>query len=452
MVNSLDDWTGAQLSVIGSALVDGSCVPEILAEMRPEDFSGEHRRYYEAFIKLSSEGVPVDPVTVLNVIGPEYRDLTVELMRLTPTSANVSAYIAVCKEQSRLRLLRDCGEALTSAATLGDAREALNRAAAISLETGRRTAWTAGECVTEWFDALNRNEKPEYISCGIGPLDKTLRTVAGNFVIIAGYTSHGKSALALQMAWAVCKQKRVGFLSFETSKKEWTDRLIAYVSKVPLQKVQDNMLTLDEVKRCKDACIEISRRPLSYERASGFTLDDLRAQVLRHGYEVVFVDYLQKIVSPVKKFGRVQEVTEISSGLQTLAQQYGVTVYALSQLSRPPKNTDEFVPPPGLPDLRESGQIEQDADAVLFVHGPLIRSTPYFRLLDVAKNRSGVKQRYYADFNGETQTFSEPTREHAESYRRIMSVKKLDRSGSGWTKLTDLSPADNPFEQQALNL
>ena len=458
------DWAGAQRGVIGSALRDAACVPLILAEMRPEDFDGTLRRYYEAFVKLSAESEPVDRITVCSLLGPEYAELTLELERLTPTAANVSAYIAICKDQSRLALLKQCGAEMAGAAALKDARAALDKAAGVSLDAGKRSSWSAAECVSEWFEALNRSEKPAYLQVGIDCLDNTLRTVAGDYVIVAGYTSHGKSAMALQMAWSLSREKRVGYFAFEGTRTQWTNRLIAYVSKVPLRKVQDKDLTPEEVRQCSDACSEIYQRPLYFELSAGCTVDDIRARTLQQRYDVDFVDYLQKVRSAdaAKRFGRVQEVSEVSSGLQTMGLRYGVTVYAMSQLSRAEKSGEEYVPLPGLQDLRESGQIEQDADSVLFVHAPWKRSYPEFRMLDVAKVRNGTLKTFYADFLGDTQTFTEPTMEHASNYRRLIEEKRRKPSSGagyipggkngGFSKLTGVDPRDNPWAQEALEL
>ena len=416
------DWTGAQRGVIGSALRDGDCVPEILAEMRPEDFEGELRRYYEAFSALSAEGTPVDRVTVAAFLGPAYVELTEELDRLTPTAANVSAYIAICKEQSRLALLRRCGWEMQSAPTLELAREALDHAAEASLDSGKNRSRTAGECAAEWYDALVRGEKPEYLKTGIAPLDDTLRTVGGDYVVVAGYTSHGKSAMGLQIAWALSREKRVGYFAFEGSRDQWTGRLISYLAQVPLQRVRDRELNPEEARRCALACAALEKRKLWFESAAGFCVEDIRARTLRQRYDVIFVDYLQKVRGAAEegKLSRYQEVSAVSGGLQTMGLRYGVTVYAMSQLSRAERSGGEYVPLPSLRDLRESGQIEQDADAVLFVHAPFRRTRPGMRVLDVAKVRNGTLHCFFANFRGEVQRFETPTPEEAEEYARAM--------------------------------
>ena len=120
-----DDWTDAQAYVIGSALIDPACVPVIMSEATPEDFSGEYRTMLDAIRSLAVSGQPVDPVTVLNAVGPSYRDTVKRLLVETPTAAHVEAYIDVCKEQSRLSRLAALGAELTGAVTLADARETL---------------------------------------------------------------------------------------------------------------------------------------------------------------------------------------------------------------------------------------------------------------------------------------------------------------------------------------
>ena len=130
-------WGEAQTAVIGSGLIDAGCVPLILAEMRPEDFNGACLRFFEAFRALTAEQTPIDPVVVLARIGPEYRDTAKQLMDATPTAANVRAYIKACKEQSRLRLLRDVGMELSGAVTLDDARDLMQNPIAIACSSSR---------------------------------------------------------------------------------------------------------------------------------------------------------------------------------------------------------------------------------------------------------------------------------------------------------------------------
>lgn len=417
-------WAEAQTAVIGAGLIEPGCVPEILAEARPEDFSGAFVRFYEAFRDLTADRTPIDPVSVLARIGPDYQDLAKEIVNATPTAANLRAYLRICKDQARLRLLRELGGELGEAATLDQAREVMGRAAAVAVDRGRRESRTGMELAARWINELNADAKPSFITCGIGCIDSVVHTQPGNYHVIAGKTSHGKSALALQMAWNIAQEKKVGFFSNEMSEAEFLDRLIAMRGPVDHEHVRARDLTEDEMRLSAQACNELFKTKLTFEPASELTVDDIRAVTLRGGYEVIFVDYLQLISVPQqRRYDRYQIVSEISRGLAMMAKNLGIVVFATCQLSRQSDN-DEFEPVPPLSALRESGQIEQDADAVIFVHGPMRKRYPRFRVLDIAKNRHGAVDRFFIDFRVNYQRFEAPSAKDYRVWREIMRLRR----------------------------
>jgi len=420
-------WGEAQAAVIGAGLIDAGCVPLILAEMRPSDFNGACLSFFEAFRALTAEHTPIDPVVVTGRLGPEYRAAAKELMDATPTSANVAAYIKICKEQSRLRLLRDIGADLAQALTLADAKDLMQKAAAVSLETGTRDRATAMELAADWINAINAKEKPEFITSGIGCLDQVIHTVPGNYHIIAGYTSHGKSTLALQIAQHIAKTRKVGYFSLELKRSEFRDKLIAMKSGADSEHVQSRELTEEELHTTGRAAGEIFalKENLTYEPASGFTVDDIRAVTLQYEYEVIFVDYLQSVAIPAHVRGeRFQGVAEISRSLQQLAYSLGVVVFAMSQLTDQ-TNDDDFLPVPTLSNLRESRQIGMDADAVVFVHAPMRKPMPRLHVLDIAKNRSGRTERFFVDFDGARQRFEAPSPLDYRLWGEIMRKRRM---------------------------
>lgn len=419
-------WGEAQAAVIGSGLIDAACVPQILAEMRPEDFNGAYLRFFEAFRALTAEQKPIDPVIVVSRLGAEYRDTAKELMDATPTSANVAAYIRICKEQSRLRLLRDIGADLAQALTLDEARELIQKAAAASLETGTRDRATAMELAADWINDVNTKEKPEFITTGIGCLDQAIHTVPGNYHIIAGYTSHGKSTLALQIAQHIAQTKKVGYFSLELKRSEFRDRMIAMKSGADHEHIQARELNEKEMQTTGRAAGQIFalKENLAYEPAAGFTVDDIRAVTLQYGYEVIFVDYLQAVSIPPGRNDRFQSVADISRGLQKLAYSLGVVVFAMSQLTDQNAD-DDFLQVPTLTNLRESRQIGMDADAVVFIHAPLRKPMPRFRVLDIAKNRSGRTERFFIDFDGSRQKFVAPSPLDYRIWGEIMRKRRM---------------------------
>ena len=427
-------WADAQAAVIGAALIEPRCVPEILADMRPEDCQGVCLRFFEAFRDLSAAQTPVDAVTVIDRIGPQYAETARQLMDATPTAANLRAYIRLCKEQARLRTLQSLGAELAGAATLEDARELMQKAAAISLDAGTRDRATAIELAADWINAVNSDVKPEFITSGIGCIDQVVHTVPGNYHVIAGYTSHGKSTLALQIAQHIAQTKKVGYFSLELKRSEFRDKLIAMKSGADSEHVQSRELNAEEMTSTGRAAGEIFalKENLAYEPAGGFTVDDIRAVTLQYGYEVIFVDYLQSVaIPPYVRGERFQGVAEISRSLQQLAYSLGVVVFAMSQLTDQTTD-DEFLPVPTLSNLRESRQIGMDADAVIFIHAPLRKPMPRLHVLDVAKNRSGRTERFFIDFDGSHQKFIAPApldyRIWAETVkkRRILKAEERD--------------------------
>lgn len=421
-----EDWTLAQRSVIGSMLIDPDCIARVAPEMRREDFSGVLADIFSAISDMLAAGETIDPVTVLGRIGdtPQLRELMRDLMRDTPTSANVSEYVRICREQSRILTLRQIGAKLFEAQTLEDSLDLISQAAAISMESDTSRSVSAAKAVTDWWQSFVAGETPEYIKCGIGCLDNLISTVSGNYNIIAGYTSHGKTALALQMAWGIAEKHRVGCFCYECSKDEWTQRLLSSVGQVELKKIKDMTPDAEETKRLSAAATKIYNREIYYEDASGWTVSDIFAQCVRMRYDVIFVDYLQIVKSPADKYGRLAAVTDTSIRLRELSAKNKITVFALSQLSRSQRTLGDFVFPPTLADLRESGQLEQDANAVIMVHAPLKDKEPVYRILSVPKNRSGETGYFYADFLGGMQTFTEPSPENFQRWKKYMDVAR----------------------------
>lgn len=424
-------WAQAQAAVIGSALIDARCVPEILADMRPEDFSGEYRSFFDAIAALTAEQTTVDPVTVLSKIGPAYEETARALIDLTPTAANVRAYIAVCREQARLRLLQGLGAELTGAQTLEQAREIAARVMETSMDSARSESVSPLELAAMWINSLNEDKKPEYIQSGINCLDSVVHTRPGHMHIIAGKTSHGKSALAIQIAWNIAQQRKVGYFSNEMPAEDFDERLIAMLSPADHGRVRARELHDDEVQLTGRAAGSISRAGLWYEPAAGMTVDDIRARTLQRGYKVIFVDYLQLVRYPKRGASNYEAVSEISKALATMARSLGIVVFAMSQLSRQ-DDGGSFEPVPPLSSLRESGQLEQDAESVIFVHAPMRLAYQRFRILDVAKNRSGPIDRFYIDFDVRVQKFSAPSTADYRLWsevarkRRVLTAEERD--------------------------
>jgi replicative DNA helicase len=210
---------------------------------------------------------------------------------------------------------------------------------------------------------------------------------SSDLIILAGRPGMGKTALATNIAYNIARAysserqqdgsiKRldggiVGFFSLEMSSEQLATRVIAEQSGVPSYKIRRGEIREDEFGRVADAAREMERIPLYIDQTGGISIAQLTARARRlkrqKGLDILVVDYLQLLSGAAKKGeNRVQELTEITTGLKALAKELAVPIIALSQLSRQVEQRDDKRPQ--LSDLRESGSIEQDADVVIFVY------------------------------------------------------------------------------------
>ena len=404
MVNG-KDWSNAQASVIGSALIDGSCAPLLMSELRPEDLSGDYRTMFEAIVDLKLRGQPVDPVTVLDKVGPAYRDEIIRLINETPTAANVAAYVRICKEQSRLTRLASLGSELSAAASLDEAREILQTAQAAAVEQNAAVT----DMTAALADFYGRHEtEHRYIGVGIPELDERLTVDLGSVLVLGGYPSDGKTALMLQWCWHIAETLPVGIFSFETSTATLMDRLVTQaVPKLSFTAVKRGTLDAKDWKRITAESTHISKRNVQIVEAAGMTAADVLGVTLARGFKVIAVDYVQLIApGTVRKGGtRQEELAEISKALALMARRHKLLVIELSQLVRPQKKKDGTTPAPTLSSLRESGQLEQDADVVALLYRTGDGENAA-RQLYVAKNKEGRLGRMGLRFDGDRQRFS----------------------------------------------
>ncbi|MDE2365188.1 MAG: AAA family ATPase, partial [Hyphomicrobiales bacterium] len=206
-------------------------------------------------------------------------------------------------------------------------------------------------------------------------------------IVLAGRPGMGKTALATNIAFNIAKAYRaemqpdghnktidggvVGFFSLEMSAEQLATRIIAEQSGVPSYKIRRGSITEDDFREISGAAQEMQRVPLYIDQTGGISIAQLTARARRlkrqRGLDLLVVDYIQLLSgSKSRSDNRVQEVTEITTGLKALAKELAVPIIALSQLSRQVEARDDKRPQ--LSDLRESGSIEQDADVVMFVY------------------------------------------------------------------------------------
>ena len=397
----------AAVSVLGSMLIDDRCVPVLMQQLSAEDFpDGELRHVFEAIQSLFMERKPVDPVTVLDRMGsPAYEKLLGRLMADTPTAANCEEYARILRDQRQLRQIQSaCMAIVSDTSDLQEARALLAKAAALLSEKQADRDMSYTELISDYLDRQNDKTPPDLLDWGIPALNQRLLIGPGRFVILGADSSVGKTALALQFALSMARSKRVGFFSYETPLRDAADRLVANDADVSLSRGKARKLNAQEIARVSAAGERSDKLSLRIMETATFTVEDIRAKTLARGYQVIFVDYVQLI--PTRQADRYQAVTQISIGLHALAQELGVTVIGLSQVTVPETDKKGNRRRITKEDLRESRQLKQDADAILLLDLADPKDRDSNRVLQVEKNRDGPLGRLVLSFDPHRMRFA----------------------------------------------
>ena len=457
---TLDQAYQAQISVIGSMLIDARCIPLVLSKLSPEDFiDGTCRATFTAIRKLAREGRPVDPVTVVDAMrgGDRYIAWAREAMGVTPTAANVGEYIPMVRRAAVRRRILELSEKLPEADDEG--LEALVRQMASTLSTAdRMPRMTAAERADDFYRRMKSAEKPKYLPWGIPTADRAVYAELGDMILLGGYASSGKTLLSIAMAMAQAKAGyRVGYYSLETSARKVTDRQIAALTGVPLGRIKTRGFTEDEWRKfAQGACDMSSVCPFDVIPAAGLTVDDITADAIGHGYQIIYVDYVQLVRAPgVRSSDRYAVVTAVSQGFKTFAQSTGTAVVALAQLSRPEKvqvgrgeNKKTLLVPPSMNSFRESGQLEQDADVAFLVWPKDSKDNNSNRIFEIGKNKEGPRPKVELVFHGDTQTMVELAPSiAAELSAQGRAIKQANRNRAQREQFQELDDGDEdlPF-------
>ncbi len=456
---ALTGGLSAQQSVIGSMLWDDRCVPLVLSRLRPEDFvDGTCRATFTAIRRLFQEGRPVDPVTVGDAMqgGERYVGWMKEVMDLTPTAANVEHYINITLDKSAVYRVRELADRVLEC-TEREEIEPLIRKMSLALSaTDRMPRMTGPELSRDFLERMKREDKPRYLPWGIPTADRAVYAELGDMVLLGGYASSGKTLLSILMAMAQAKAGyKVGYYSLETRPEKMADRMFSTLARVPLGRIKTRGFSGEEWGRFAEAANCVATVcPFDVIRAAGSTVDDITADAVGHGYQVAYVDYVQLLQAPgVRASDRYAVVTAVSQGLKTFAQSTGTAVVALAQLSRPDKEGKggKYVPP-SMHSFRESGQLEQDADAAFLLYPSDPDDNASNRIFKVGKNKEGPRPRVELAFRGDIQTMVEVEPEEDHSVARELSergkaVKQANRIRSMQTQFREVrgGDGDNPF-------
>lgn len=408
------DTFSLEAGIVGVLLADSRRAGEIFQILSVDDFKEPLcQNVFQAVQILFRAGAPINAATVshelCNTVYASSESGTIDkaLQAFSAQAApDVGYYIRCLLDTKKLDDLKSQGFALANASHIDEAQSVVRDIAALSMSKTGNKVKTALELALDFADRLDQTSEkpPEYLDWGLKPLRENLLSELGDFIIIGGRPSAGKTMLALQLGLHLAKNYRVGFVSLETSPEKLTRRAISHLSGVHLEKIkkpwelteQDNLKIIEAEQKFSELCFDVVG-------GGARTAAQIEATAINRRWEVVIVDYIQLVKS--SGAGRYEQVTNISVDLHTMAQTHGICVVGLAQLSRSVKSAGGKETPPTLESLRESGQLEQDADAVmlLYLENPEDRGSD--RILKLAKNKEGECFTTSLFFNGATQEF-----------------------------------------------
>jgi replicative DNA helicase len=416
----------AEQAVLGAVLKDADAINQVIETLEsPSHFYyPRHQIIYQAILDLYERTEPCDITTVADVLqtGDQLeriggRVYLVELVESIATAANVQHHASIVLEKSVMRqLIQASNDIVKSCYAMEQPAEELLDAAEHNIfqisESRMRKGFTPiRELINPTFEAIENLQSPESVLVGIktGYAELDVMTNGlhrGDFIVVAGRPSMGKSALVMNIAEhvAVENKKCVGIFSIEMAKEQLALRMLCGRARISQQRLRARKLRSEEWQKLTIAGGPLSEAPIFIDDSPTLSALEIRAKARRlkaqHDVSLLVVDYLQMVHGSGRYENRQQEMAGISRLLKVLAKELDIPVIACSQLSRQVEQRGGEKRPQ-LSDLRESGAIEQDADVVAFIYRPehylshLDKNDPKYLEIEgraeiiVAKQRNG---------------------------------------------------------------
>lgn len=385
----------AEASLLGSILIDPDAIVKVADTLSHEDFYDErHGHIYKAIRDLYDKQSPIDVLTLtdhlkntelLDVVGGA--SYLSELTNFVPTAAHATRYAEIVANKAMRRRLIKASQEITEYGYSEDENlqglieQAEARLFEVSQRHTKQDVISLENILAESFDRLDELHKDKGairgIPTGYKDMDNILAGLQrSDLIVLAARPSMGKTAFSLNIAHNVAVKSELPVLLFslEMSKEQLVDRLLAAEAGVDAWSLRTGNLSDNDFEKIGQAMGTLSEAQIYIDDAPSITVSEIRTKARREAHKrplgLVIVDYLQ-LMSGSARYGgdsgnRVQEISEISRGLKSIARELNVPLLALSQLSRSVESRSPQIPQ--LADLRESGSIEQDADIVAFMY------------------------------------------------------------------------------------
>ena len=382
----------AEQAELGSMLIDADCVKDVMDKLQPEDFYlRQNREIFETIYTMFIYSKPIDGVTVAGEMEKNglYTDTTrsylLQLMEVTPTSANVMEYVRIVRDKALQRAVALAAADITAmvqdgAGSAGDMLEsAEQKIYAIRRGRSAQNMVPISVVLQDVMGHLaeltaNGGSTLPGLSTGFSAVDGKINGLnKSDLLLLAARPGMGKTSMALNVALAAAKEsgKTVAIFSLEMSREQLVTRLIAAEGLVENTRLTTGNLRESDWVKIAEAASTLSRTDIRIDDNPLLTVADMNAKCRRlDNLGLVVIDYLQLMTSAGGKSysgeNRQQAVSDISRMMKIMAKELQVPVLCLSQLSRANEKREDKRPM--LSDLRESGAIEQDADIVMFLY------------------------------------------------------------------------------------
>jgi replicative DNA helicase len=382
----------AEEAVIGSLLIDSEAILKVATFLKAEDFFDETNQViYQACFSLYQRNEVINQITVAHELMRQNRLEQIggaaylsHLISGCPTSLHVEYYAQIV---SKMAVMRRLITAAGQIAAIGyeadpDVEASLNKAEDILFQVktkqSSRDFISIREALGQYFEGAEQQAVPRegeiaHPLTGFTALDDFLGGLQkSDLIVLAARPSLGKTSLALNLARnaAVNQKACIALFSLEMSREAVVQRLLASESGVDSRHVRLGRFSEQEEEKIMDASGILSETPIYIDDSPQLRTIDIRSKARRlhfeHSIDLIIIDYLQLIQGSGRNETRVQEISNITRSLKTLARELNVPVLTVSQLTRAVEWRASHVPQ--LADLRESGSIEQDADVVLFIY------------------------------------------------------------------------------------
>lgn len=392
-----------QLALIGAAILDAQKCQQSILRLYPVEFeAGPIRDIFKAIRQLVKQGKSVDVISLENLVGSDCRQLLVEAAETTPAVNHVEDYEALIVEDFRCHELRSAIERIaldggSSDTMCAGLRAQLDRQDKIRNAQSDDTAREFSDVVDETMEALTSPDTS--LKLGWREIDRFGFFERTNAVVLSARPGGGKTDLAISLAARFSRQYRVYYLTMEESRRKLMARILSRCSRIDASRIRDKKLSPEEMQSLTISADKLrGHHNMILDSDAGITVEQIRGKLLRYKPDIAFIDHIGLIQGSNPKQKECERLQEATRELKNIAMEMDIVIVELSQMNRSVDRTGG-AGRAEMSDLRGSGTIEQDANAILFINAPPddgeepLRGADAYKDVEVRvkKNREGAQ-------------------------------------------------------------